>query len=32
MGTAEPNKAGIILDDPVPWFGAPLMAGGSFNL
>jgi len=32
MSTAEPDKAGIILGDPVPWFGAPLMAGGSFNL
>jgi predicted 2-oxoglutarate/Fe(II)-dependent dioxygenase YbiX/peroxiredoxin len=32
MGIAEPDKGGIILGDPVPWFGAPLIAGGSFNL
>jgi predicted 2-oxoglutarate/Fe(II)-dependent dioxygenase YbiX/peroxiredoxin len=32
MSTADPHKGGIILGDPVPWFGAPLIAGGSFNL
>jgi predicted 2-oxoglutarate/Fe(II)-dependent dioxygenase YbiX/peroxiredoxin len=32
MSTAEPHQGGIILGDPVPWFGAPLIAGGSFNL
>ncbi len=32
MGIIEPGKDGIILGDPVPWFGAPLIADGSFNL
>jgi predicted 2-oxoglutarate/Fe(II)-dependent dioxygenase YbiX/peroxiredoxin len=32
MSIVEPDKGGIILGDPVPWFGAPLIAGGSFNL
>jgi predicted 2-oxoglutarate/Fe(II)-dependent dioxygenase YbiX/peroxiredoxin len=32
MGVLEPNRSGIILGDPVPWFGAPLIAGGSFHL
>ena len=32
MGTVEGRKGGIILGDPVPWFSAPLIADGAFNL
>jgi predicted 2-oxoglutarate/Fe(II)-dependent dioxygenase YbiX len=32
MGIVEPGKGRIILGDPVPWFGAPLIANGAFNL
>lgn len=32
MEGSEPGKGRIILGDPVPWFGAPLIAGGAFNL
>ena len=32
MGKIEDGTGGIILGDPVPWFGAPLIADGSFNL
>jgi predicted 2-oxoglutarate/Fe(II)-dependent dioxygenase YbiX/peroxiredoxin len=32
MGKIEGGTGGIILGDPVPWFGAPLIADGSFNL
>jgi predicted 2-oxoglutarate/Fe(II)-dependent dioxygenase YbiX/peroxiredoxin len=32
MGKIEDGNGGIILGDPVPWFGAPLIAGGAFHL
>jgi predicted 2-oxoglutarate/Fe(II)-dependent dioxygenase YbiX/peroxiredoxin len=32
MGKIETGNGGIILGDPVPWFGAPLITDGSFNL
>ena len=32
MGKIEGGTGGIILGDPVPWFGAPLIVDGSFNL
>ena len=32
MGKIEDDTGGIILGDPVPWFSAPLIADGSFNL
>jgi predicted 2-oxoglutarate/Fe(II)-dependent dioxygenase YbiX/peroxiredoxin len=32
MAKIETGNSGIILGDPVPWFGAPLVADGSFNL
>ena len=32
MGIVGPEQGEIILGDPVPWFGAPLIAGGSFHL
>src|ERR1700758_4182324 len=32
MGIVEPRKGGIILGDPVPWFSAPLIKDGAFNL
>jgi len=32
MGKIEAGSRGIVLGDPVPWFGAPLLVGGSFNL
>jgi len=32
MGMVEGRKGGIILGDPVPWFSAPLIADGAFNL
>ncbi|HUI11959.1 MAG TPA: 2OG-Fe(II) oxygenase [Xanthobacteraceae bacterium] len=31
MGTNESGKS-IVLGDPVPWFGAPLLGDGAFNL
>jgi predicted 2-oxoglutarate/Fe(II)-dependent dioxygenase YbiX/peroxiredoxin len=32
MGSIEAGTNGISLGDPVPWFGAPLVAEGQFNL
>ncbi len=32
MGKIEVGTNGIALGDPVPWFGAPLVKDGSFNL
>ena len=32
MGKIAGGTGGIILGDPVPWFGAPLIVDGSFNL
>ena len=32
MESSEAGDNGIILGDPVPWFGAPLLADGAFNL
>jgi predicted 2-oxoglutarate/Fe(II)-dependent dioxygenase YbiX/peroxiredoxin len=32
MEKIEPAKAGITLGDPVPWFAAPLIGTGAFNL
>ena len=32
MGMVGLGKGGIILGDPVPWFSAPLIADGAFNL
>src|ERR1700685_2530555 len=32
MAEFESGNSGIILGDPVPWFSAPLIAGGAFNL
>jgi hypothetical protein len=32
MAEIENGKNGIILGDPVPWFGAPLIGEGAFNL
>ena len=32
MAHGDIGSAGIILGDPVPWFRAPLLAGGEFNL
>jgi predicted 2-oxoglutarate/Fe(II)-dependent dioxygenase YbiX/peroxiredoxin len=32
MATGEAAHNGIVLGDPVPWFSAPLIADGSFNL
>jgi len=32
MADIENGNSGIILGDPVPWFGAPLIGGGAFNL
>ena len=32
METSNADPRGITLGDPVPWFGAPLIADGSFNL
>jgi predicted 2-oxoglutarate/Fe(II)-dependent dioxygenase YbiX/peroxiredoxin len=32
MENIEPANSGIILGDPVPWFSAPLVAEGAFNL
>jgi len=32
MNKSEPGPARIVLGDPVPWFAAPLISGGSFNL
>ncbi len=29
---AETQNSAIVLGDPVPWFGAPLLGGGSFHL
>ena len=32
MGITDTGATGITLGDPVPWFGAPLVGEGSFNL
>ena len=32
MSDAEEGQNRIILGDPVPWFAAPLVSGGSFDL
>jgi predicted 2-oxoglutarate/Fe(II)-dependent dioxygenase YbiX/peroxiredoxin len=32
MGNIEASCKGVVLGDPVPWFGAPLIGNGSFNL
>jgi peroxiredoxin len=32
MEKLEPGHSGVILGDPVPWFGAPLLGDGAFNL
>jgi predicted 2-oxoglutarate/Fe(II)-dependent dioxygenase YbiX/peroxiredoxin len=32
MDNTPAGSYGIVLGDPVPWFGAPLIADGSFNL
>jgi predicted 2-oxoglutarate/Fe(II)-dependent dioxygenase YbiX/peroxiredoxin len=32
MSNGASGSQGIILGDPVPWFGAPLLTGGAFNL
>src|SRR3984893_17159404 len=32
MATIEAHQNGIILGDPVPWFSAPLIGDGAFNL
>ena len=32
MDNTPAGSHGIVLGDPVPWFGAPLIADGSFNL
>ncbi len=32
METEAPPAHGIVLGDPVPWFGASLLTGGAFNL
>ncbi len=32
MNNTPTGSHGIVLGDPVPWFGAPLIADGSFNL
>jgi peroxiredoxin len=32
MGNIEAGSKGIVLGDPVPWFGAPLIGNGAFNL
>jgi hypothetical protein len=32
MERSQSGNDGIILGDPVPWFSAPLLAGGAFNL
>jgi predicted 2-oxoglutarate/Fe(II)-dependent dioxygenase YbiX/peroxiredoxin len=32
MEKSDAGRGGIVLGDPVPWFGAPLIAEGSFNL
>ena len=32
MATIEAHHNGIILGDPVPWFSAPLIGDGAFNL
>jgi predicted 2-oxoglutarate/Fe(II)-dependent dioxygenase YbiX/peroxiredoxin len=32
MEKSDAPPGGIVLGDPVPWFGAPLIADGSFNL
>jgi predicted 2-oxoglutarate/Fe(II)-dependent dioxygenase YbiX/peroxiredoxin len=32
MEKSEAGHRGIVLGDPVPWFGAPLIGDGSFNL
>ena len=29
---AETGNNGVILGDPAPWFGAPLIGDGAFNL
>jgi predicted 2-oxoglutarate/Fe(II)-dependent dioxygenase YbiX/peroxiredoxin len=32
METSQSGTNGIILGDPAPWFSAPLLTGGAFNL
>jgi predicted 2-oxoglutarate/Fe(II)-dependent dioxygenase YbiX len=32
MDLSEPGDHGVILGDPVPWFAAPLIGEGAFNL
>ncbi len=32
METSRSGPHGVTLGDPVPWFSAPLLAGGAFNL
>src|SRR5580698_1402653 len=32
MDTCDTGSGGIVLGDPVPWFSAPLLGDGSFNL
>ena len=32
MAYDEAGNGGIVLGDPVPWFGAPLIGAGAFNL
>ena len=32
MLSTNADNTRIVLGDPVPWFGAPLLTGGSFNL
>lgn len=32
MEKSEPGESAIILGDPVPWFSAPVLTGGAFNL
>jgi len=32
MAESETGNGGIVLGDPVPWFGAPLIGTGAFNL
>ena len=32
MAQADSGKSAIVLGDPVPWFSAPLLGDGAFNL
>ncbi len=32
MDKSETGDGRIVLGDPAPWFGAPLVGGGAFNL